>query len=386
MRTSLFYASTIGVIGAYLPFFPVWLKAIGTEAAWIGVITAMTSLARCTILPFIISFAERRGIMRRTMIFCAFATAAGFAALGFVQQPLAIALLFALIAVLWTPLGPLTDGYALKGVVLYGIDYGPMRMWGSVAFVVGALGCGALLGVVDERHLIWIIFGLAVLCAAVSLIMVPLTPVGSPVAAAPATPAARGIDLLRQRPMLAILIASALIQGSHGAYYVFGSIVWQGQGYGGFSIALLWSLGVIAEIITFAISPRFTMSPALLVIMGAATGVLRWIISAQLPSLEVQLPLQLMHGITFGFTQVGSVALLVRAVPHHLLASSQGYLVASIGITNGLVLMLSGLVYARFGLGIYYVMAGMALVGGLVMIAARKSLDAQDETANVSSS
>ena len=59
---------------------------------------------------------------------------------------------------------------------------------------------------------------------------------------------------------------AGLIQGSHAAYYTFASIVWQGAGYGGMTIAGLWVLGVLAEIVVFALSPRFTLSPALLVL------------------------------------------------------------------------------------------------------------------------
>ena len=55
----MFYATTLGIVGVYLPFFPVWLKAIGIDAAWIGIITALPSLSRFTILPFITALAER---------------------------------------------------------------------------------------------------------------------------------------------------------------------------------------------------------------------------------------------------------------------------------------------------------------------------------------
>ena len=61
-------------------------------------------------------------------------------------------------------------------------------------------------------------------------------------------------------------MASALIQGSHAAYYTFSSITWQQSGLGGLTIAGLWALGVLAEIVVFALSPRFTLPPAVLVV------------------------------------------------------------------------------------------------------------------------
>jgi len=59
-RLSFFYGTTFGMLGSYLPFFPVWLKAVGIEASWIGIITAVPALTRFTILPLVTAFAERR--------------------------------------------------------------------------------------------------------------------------------------------------------------------------------------------------------------------------------------------------------------------------------------------------------------------------------------
>ncbi|OYX75245.1 MAG: hypothetical protein B7Y77_03025, partial [Bradyrhizobium sp. 35-63-5] len=169
--------------------------------------------------------------------------------------------------------------------------------------------------------------------------------------------------------------ASALVQGSHAAYYSFASITWQNAGLGGLTIAALWSLGVIAEIAVFALSPRFTVSPAIIVAIGAAGAALRWLITAQEPPLAVLAAVQLMHGLSFGMTYIGTIGLLARSVPHHVLASAQGYLAASVGIVSGASMILSGLIYARAGQHVYYAMAMMALTGFVVMISVRARLD-----------
>ncbi|MGL4264181.1 MAG: MFS transporter [Afipia sp.] len=371
VRISLFYASTFGIIGVHLPFFPVWLKAIGVDVSWIGFITAAPSLSRFTVLPFVTAAAERHQVLRGTMIALAFITAVGFAVLGLLRDPLTILIAYAVIACLWTPLSPLTDGYALKGVTRHGLDYAQMRLWGSASFVVFAMIAGLFFKVIDPQNLIWIIVAVALLSAFVSLGIVPLD-----APAAGMAPQGRASGLLRKPQFLAIIGASALIQGSHAAYYAFSSITWQNAGFGGFTIAALWSLGVVAEIVVFAISPRLALSPTVMVLIGAVSAVVRWTITAQEPRIEVLTAVQVMHGLTFGITQVGTVALMVRNVPHHMLASAQGYMVASQGAVTSLTMMLSGLIYARVGEGVYYAMAVMAFAGGLVMVAARRRLDA----------
>lgn len=377
-RVSLFYGSTFGIAGIHLPFFPVWLKAIGLDVAWIGLIIATPSLCRFTVQPFATAAAERHHVLRGTMIALAFASAGGFALLGLLHQPLILLAVYLLIACVWTPITPLTDGYALKGVTRHGLDYGRMRLWGSASFMIAALVGGWLLDLIDPRNVIWIIVAAAVLSALVSLGLPALdeaamTP-AQPHPHAQAAPA-RASSLLRAPLFLAIVAASALIQGSHAAYYAFASITWQNAGYGGFAVAALWSLGVIAEIVVFLLSPRLTLSPATMVLIGAASAVVRWILTALEPPLALLTAVQLLHGLTFGITQVGIVALMVRAVPHHMLASAQGYMVALQGGVTSLVMVGSGLIYARFGEGVYYAMAAMALAGGAVMAAARSRLE-----------
>lgn len=366
---SLFYGTTFGLGGTYLPFFPVWLKAIGIDPSWIGMIAAAPAVTRFTVLPFITGFAERHRAVRGAMIATAFATACGFLVIGTQHAPLAVFLLFALTASVWTPMVPLTDAYALRGVARYGLDYGPVRLWGSVAFILGALACGLLVDVIAARHLIWVIGGMAAIGAVIGL---GLQPLDQPKTAPSGLHGSRA--LLRDPGFCAIILASALIQGSHAAYYAFSSISWQAAGLSGLTIAGLWALGVIAEIGVFALSPRFTLPPSILVVIGALSAVARWTLTAQQPPIAVLALIQLTHGLTFGLTQVGIMSLLVYRVPGHVMARGQGYLAACSGIVSASASVLSGAVYARYGQGVYYVMAAMALSGAVVMWLARHRL------------
>jgi len=351
---SLFYGTTFGLGGTYLPFFPVWLKAIGIDPSWIGMIAAAP---------------ERHRAVRGAMIVTAFATASGFIVIGTQHAPFAVFLLFALTASVWTPMVPLTDAYALRGVARYGLDYGPVRLWGSVAFILGALACGLLVDIIAARHLIWVIGAMAGIGAVIGL---GLQPLDQPKTAPSDLHGANA--LLRDPGFCAIILASALIQGSHAAYYAFSSISWQTTGLSGLTIAGLWALGVIAEIVVFALSPRFTLAPSILVVVGALSAVARWTLTAQEPPIAILALIQLTHGLTFGLTQVGIMSLLVYRVPGHVMARGQGYLAACSGIVSAGASVLSGAVYARYGQGVYYAMAAMAFSGAIVMWLARHRL------------
>ena len=373
---ALFYGTVFGMTGTHLPFFTVWLKAVGIDAFWIGLITAVPPVTRFTVLPVVTGLAERRHALRAGIIVTAFATALGFLVMGTQHLPLLVLLIYAVTCCLWTPLVPLTDAYALRGVVHYGLSYGPLRLWGSAAFVVGALVCGVLVDVIAARNLIWVIAGTAAVGALVSLALPPLEKSKT----APATTDGPSV-LLRDRGFLAIIVASALIQSSHAAYYIFASIAWQQSGFGGLTIAGLWALGVLAEIVLFALSPRFTLPPAVLVVISALSAVLRWVITALDPPISILAIVQLGHGLTFGLTQVGIMGLMVHHVPGHVMARGQGYLAACSGIVASIAYAASGTIYAHYGQGIYYVMAAMAASGGLVIWLARDEVANQPQSA-----
>jgi PPP family 3-phenylpropionic acid transporter len=295
----------------------------------------------------------------------------GFALVGTQHRTIAVFLAFAATAIVWTPMVPLTDAYALRGVVRHGFNYGPVRLWGSAAFVAGALACGLLIDVIAPVHLIWVIAGIGAMCAAASLALQPLD---RPASAHGAL--GRGNTLLRDPGFLAIIVSAGLVQSSHAAYYTFSAITWQAHGLGGLTIAGLWALGVLAEIVIFALSPRFSVEPSTLVVIGAVAAVLRWSITAQEPPLALLALVQLGHGLTYGITQVGTMELLVRHVPVTVMARGQGYFSACSGLLTSSASILSGALYAAWGQHVYYAMALMAACGAILMWSARHRLAA----------
>jgi MFS transporter, PPP family, 3-phenylpropionic acid transporter len=368
VRLALFYAAIFALFGCQLPFLSVWFRAIGIDATWIGLISAVPAVTRFTVLPLVTGVAERHGAVRGAMVATAVLTTAGFALIGTQHLPLAVFLAYALTALAWTPTVPLTDAYALRGVVRYGLHYGPVRLWGSAAFIIGALACGWLADLIVATHLIWIIAAVAALGALVSLGLQPLDAHKVKVA-----PQQGSAALLRDPGFLAIIGASALIQGSHSALYIFGSITWQHAGLGGLTIAALWSVGVIAEIVVFALSPRFTLQPSTLVLIGGVGALARWLITAQEPPVAVLAVVQLAHGVSFGLTQLGTMGLMIKHVPMPAVARAQGYLAACGGVVSTSASIATGLIYARYGEGVYYAMAAMALSGAIIMWAGRRS-------------
>jgi len=369
-RMALFYASTFVALGVHLPFLPVWLAAKGLDPQAIGVALAMPMILRLFAIPLATRIADRRDALRAVVMGAALAALVGFGTLGVIAGTLAIAVLYALAATAFMLLFVLSDVYALRGLAPHRRAYGPVRLWGSAAFVVANLAAGYLLDLIAARDLIWLIVGAVALCLAAACALPPLGP--RPSGAPGETPPAR--TLLHDPAFIAVAAAASLIQSSHALYYSFSTIDWQAAGYGGGAIGVLWALGVLAEIVLFALSARLpaAFSPSVLMLIGGAGALVRWMAMTLDPPGALLPLLQILHALSFGATHLGTLAFIGRAAPAGLAATAQGYLAVANGVAMAAATGLSGLLYGRFGATAYGAMALIAAAGLAAALAAHR--------------
>ncbi len=363
LRTSFFYIVSCFLIGIHLPFFPVWLQAKGFDAGQVGAILSATALLRIVSVPVTTGAAERGFALRSVIIACATATAIGFTSLGLAPTHLLIVAFTVFAAFAHTPAMALLDAYALRGLRSRGAAYGPVRLWGSASFILANLGAGVAFDFIEALHLIWLLSASAISIAVTSIWLLPLPTVHAikddPHASRP---------LWRDPRFLAVVAAASLIQSSHAFYYGFSTIAWKAAGFDGVAIGALWALGVVAEIVLFALSgrlPRWLGGVPMLMI-GAAGGVLRWTIMAFDPP-GWSLPLlQCLHGLSFGASHLGAIAYITLTTHDGKSATAQGYFSVMQGVTLALGMLLAGLLYERIGVAGYSAMAMMALAGGTI--------------------
>ena len=156
-RLALVYAAFFLIVGWHLPLFPVWLTARGLDPAAIGFVLAAMQAVRVIATPAGTRIADRYGSLRGAIIITAVATAAAITLLGNATGFTFILIAAVTVAFVSAPVLPLTDAYGLKGLAQRGKGYGPVRMWGSVAFIAANLTGGVLLNVLAPGNLIWVI-------------------------------------------------------------------------------------------------------------------------------------------------------------------------------------------------------------------------------------
>ncbi|MBI1203581.1 MAG: MFS transporter [Rhodopseudomonas sp.] len=370
-RLAALYAAIFVLSGIQLPFFPVWLKAKGLDAGTIGVVLAIPMLVRVFAIPVATRSADRHDALRAAIVIASMLAVAGYLLVGLAEGAVAILLTFALASLAVTPVMPLTETYALRGLSARGRAYGPVRLWGSLAFIGGSFGAGFAADVLPARHLIWLIVAASVICALAAMMLAPVS-VGDGGALSAAAPRK---NLLRDKVFIAAVAAAALIQSSHAVYYGFSALEWRARGFDGSAVAALWGLGVMAEIVLFALSGRLPLffSPGVMLICGAVGGALRWTAMAFDPP-AVALPiLQLLHGLSFGATHLGALTLLSRHAPPGQAATAQGYLAIALGAVMAAAMGLAGLLYGAFGVKAYAAMALAAVAGGACAAIAQRA-------------
>jgi PPP family 3-phenylpropionic acid transporter len=358
-RVAALYAGIFMLGGIQLPFFPLWLTAKGLDAQQIGIVLAVPMVVRLLAIPAAARIAEHTGALRGTIVAALVASTLGYLAVGFGSGFLSILMLVALASAAWSPASPLAEAYALHGLGQRNRAYGPVRLWGPVAFIVGTFLAGYAVDALPAHDLIWLIVAALALSALAGAALEPMD-------FAPRAPP-RGMTrrLLTDPAFLAVTAASGLIQGSHALYYGFSALDWSKAGLDGTVIAMLWALGVLAEIALFAAQGRLPpiLTPAVLMFIGGAGGAFRWLVMAFDPPAAVLPLLQLLHGLSFGATHLGALALLVKIAPEGRAATAQGYYAIGLGAVMAAMMSLSGWLYAAYGNAAYGAMALAAVAG-----------------------
>jgi len=378
-RVSLLFAALSVIIGTQLPYLPVWLDWAGLGASEIAVITGTPLIVRVAVTPTIAFAADRVGDHRKFLIGLAWVGLAGFVAMMQSRSFWPILAWTIISSLAWTTILPLAEAAAMRGVKTAGLDYGRMRLWGSLSFIAASFVGGWVVARLGGASAIWLVAaGAALTVAATHGLARPVSEGRSKAATGrPRLSMKDTAGLLRSRPFLLLLLGAGLTQASHAAFYTFGTLHWRALGLSTAWSGMLWAVSIVAEVALFAYSAAVVrrIGPVELIVLGAGAAVLRWLIMGLDPALFVLLPLQILHALTFGATHIGAIHFIGRGVPEAQAGTAQA-LYASItgGIATGGVTLMVGPVYAACAGRVYWVMAlvaAAALLAGLALAKAK---------------
>lgn len=366
IRVGLFFGGYLALNGVAMPYFPLWLAHRGFNEFQIALCLGLPQLTRIFLQPAGLMVVDRAPNRRFAILIFTILSTAIFIFAGPAEGFWPILAVSVAAFTVWFMVLPPTEALALTGVRQFGLDYGRMRLVGSAGFILTNLCGGLILTSFAPSSVYWMILGLMVLAAALALLL-PVTP---PIirkrddALRPKRRPAR--EVLRERGILVVMLVNGLVQASHSILYGFGSLYWEALRLSSVQIGILWAVGVLTEISLFAFSRAAVRRIGAfgLLAIGASAAVLRWVLFPLAPDFLSFLPLQVLHGASFGATFLGLQFAIVGRVSDEMTASAQAVAYMFTAVMMALGTFLAGPLYRALGGEAFFVMiipAGVAL-------------------------
>lgn len=372
-RLAGFYFTYFAFVAAYSSYWGLYLQSLGFAAAQIGTLMAVQQITRIFAPTFWGAVSDRIGRPDWVIKFTTAAAVLVFSAVFFDSSFVWLMMVMSIAGFFWSGPLPLVEVTTLRQLGGATGPYGRIRLWGSVGFIVVVSGIGVLLDYIDITRLPLLILPLML----VLLVFAWLVPGG----AAPSHGEEQGsIMMILRRPQVMVFLAACFLMTlAHGPLYVFFSIYLVDQGYSKSSVGMLWSVGVVVEILVFLYFARiqrhfsvqriflFCFLVAAVRFLLIAWGV-RWF--------AVLFFAQMLHALTFGAFHVVAMGFVHRCFSGRHQAKGQALFS---GLTYGAGSMLGGLlsgfIWEPLGPGITFSLAALSAFLGFVLLWWKRPFD-----------
>ena len=147
-RLAAFGAAYFLAAGAFMSYWPVWLRDRGITDPEIGTLFMARQLVSVAAMLGMGFVAHRLGRLRALLFGLSLAGTVMMGAYQFSYTFFALLMTGLIWGIVWSPIMALYDGVLVNEARRRGIVYGRLRMWGSVAFIVGTL----ITGVAVDRY------------------------------------------------------------------------------------------------------------------------------------------------------------------------------------------------------------------------------------------
>ncbi|MDE9517702.1 3-phenylpropionate MFS transporter [Xenorhabdus bovienii] len=374
--------------GIFLPFWAVWLKGEGIEPAMIGILLGVGLVARFLGSMFISPTVKDPSKLITALRLLSLLTL--LFAIGFAFGSHWAWIFFVMIGfnLFFSPLVPLSDALAGTWQKQFTFDYGKVRVWGSIAFIISSSLTGILMSsnginfsisnlelslsfdrinnwvgsnLFGHHHIIlaFLIFSLSVMLLGMML-KPSIMPAGKIKAVNTHTVSFK--ELLSEKSVWQFLLCVTLLQGAHAGYYSFGSIYWENAGYSSATIGYLWSLGVVTEVIIFTFSKQLfrRWNARNLLLLSAICGVLRWGLMGISTELPVLIIIQLLHCGTFTVCHLAAMRFIGARKENEIIRLQATYSALAMGGGIAVMSVIAGFLYEYMQSGIYWVMVLVA--------------------------
>ncbi len=309
-RLSTFYLFYFVSIGAFVPYWTLYLKSLGYSAAEIGELMAVIMITKVispNVWGWLADHTGRRMLIVQIGCVCA---ALGFTGVFFAENYWQLMAVMLFYSFFWNATLPQFEAITLNHLGEDSHRYSMIRLWGSIGFIIAVALLGPFLAFKGAVIVPQVLLVVLAVIAVLSLWM-PAERAGAPLAA-DSEPL---LQVLMKPQVAAVLLACFLNQASHGPYYTFYTIYLEQHGYSSGVIGLLWALGVIAEVGVFLVMHRLVLRLGLrrLFMLSMALTSARWLmIGFGVDDPAILFSAQLLHAASFGIYHAVAIQLIHR--------------------------------------------------------------------------
>jgi PPP family 3-phenylpropionic acid transporter len=371
LQLSSFYFFYFSCLGAFLPYWPLYLNDKNFSAYEIGMITGVM-IGTKIIAPNLWGWiADKTGLRHRVIQLGTFCSFVIFMFASTIENFASMLTLIFFFSFFWNASLPQFEAVTMNALGSSYNKYSQIRLWGSLGFIISVLS----LSVLTNK------FGISVvpLCICFYLFLTWLVTlfIKSPNAVSK-THNNSLMSIVMKPAVVGILISCFLMQLSHGPFYAFFAIYLSENSYNTNLIGIIWSLGVIAEILIFMkISswiPKYGLQN--LFIISFIFAVARWLlISFFADNIILVVIATLFHAITYGMYHAVSISLIHEYFTGELQGRGQAlYSSVSFGLGGSIGSFYSGYLWESAGGSTVFLYASLfAFLGFIVSLILVKS-------------
>lgn len=329
LRASIYQFTVYLPGGVASVFLGIWLNEHGLPADQIGIINALPTLALLVLNMIVGRVADRADDWRTALIVISMVSALAPLPLYFVSEFWGILLVWCLCATSNGLVAPVIDAATVRMARRNGSDFGAIRAWATVGYIVGAGGLGLLLNVLGSAAFVSLYVAMVVLRAVLSFLLPRFrapAPEVTLTSAAPEVASSRLRDALQPWFVLPLL-AFALVNSSNAIIGSFGALLWHANGIPSYFLGPLLGFAAVGEAVLMFAWRRFggRVTARNMILAGAIAGLVRFTIMAFNPPVEVLFMTQLLHAFSFGMGYFGVVHFIANWTNEANAAEAQGF-------------------------------------------------------------
>ena len=355
------------------PYLSVFLDTKGFTSIELGEIFAIITATKIVAPSLWAVIADKTGQQLLIIRLGAFFAFVSFTLLFWLSTYWPVSFALALFSLFWTAVLPQLEVLTLNTVRRSSKIYARIRLWGSIGFIMIALVAGQVMELFPIENFM---FSFTVMGSVILLLLLISTLTLKPNKKLNKTKQeAEPIRAKLLEPSFVIFfISGMLLQISFAPYYGFFALFLRDLSYSGFTIGLLISLGVVAEIVVFVYAgvffKRFTLKQ--LLVFSLLITALRWNLVAQFSNIVWILSLtQIVHAASFALYHSASMLFISKHFSSCQQSRGQAvYLGGVYGLGGAIGAYLAGILWLD-GLGAkttFIVASGSALLASILML------------------